>query len=61
MAKKTYTIGLDLGGTMIKSGIADKDGNILITRVDRSQAPFGQKAVLKALIQSEKFLIDYAK
>lgn len=61
MAKKTYTIGIDLGATTIKSGIADKDGKIIISKVNSSQTSQGHLAVLDAIIQSEKYLLDYAK
>ncbi|MCD6218088.1 ROK family protein [bacterium] len=61
MVKKTYTIGIDLGGTNIKSGIADKDGKILTSRTVHSPVELGGEAVLDAIIQTEKHMLDYAK
>src|ERR1043166_3651567 len=50
MAKKTFAIGIDLGGTSIKAGVVDKTGRILDQLTVDSKAGKGPPAVIQQII-----------
>lgn len=49
MSKKTFAIGVDLGGTSIKAGAVDKKGNVLHQVTVDSKAMKGPKAVIRQM------------
>ena len=53
-------IGIDLGGTGIKSGIADFNGKIIASRNRLSPVDKGARAILNAIIESGAELIEIA-
>lgn len=48
----SYTIGVDLGGTLIKLAIFDDDYNVVLERSDDTQASEGPAHVMNAIIKN---------
>ena len=46
MPKTSYAIGIDLGGTTVKSALVDKKGKIIQTHKISSRADEGPEAVI---------------
>ncbi|MBL8094467.1 MAG: ROK family protein [Anaerolineales bacterium] len=49
MAKKPYFIGVDFGGTSIRAGVVDKDGNVIGFEKRKTQAELGTDVVFERL------------
>ncbi len=57
-AVRKYAVGIDLGGTFIKGGIADDLGNIIISDKVKTEAEKGDKAVAKNIADLCASLLD---
>ena len=55
---RKYAVGIDLGGTFIKGGIADDLGNIIISDKVKTEAEKGDKAVAKNIADLCASLLD---
>ncbi len=56
--KRRFTCGIDLGGTDIKSGLADRDLNIVARNVVPTGADRGPEAVIETMLDSVRTWID---
>jgi glucokinase len=61
MIRKKAYIGIDLGGTNIKSGLTDSDGHILTSELIASPVDDGASAVKSALLDTASKLLHYAE
>jgi len=58
---KRYSIGVDLGGTSIKSGIVQTSSGKVITRtILPTQTSLGQRVIISSVKESVKGLLEYA-
>lgn len=60
MAQPIY-IGVDLGGTTIKTGICDKDGNLLKTMESPTETEGGTERVIANIVASARRIIDQSE
>ncbi len=58
--RKKGVIGIDLGGTNIKSALVSLDGNILYRTKKPTEASFGRERILKNIFAVIDELMDYA-
>ncbi len=58
--QKKYYVGIDLGGTFIKGGIVDNDGNVLISDKTPTQSDLGQEKVAQNISALALSLIEKA-
>lgn len=61
MIRKKAYIGIDLGGTNIKSGLTDSDGHILTSESIASPVDDGASGVKSALLDTASKLLHYAE
>ena len=59
--KKTFAIGIDLGGTTIKTGVIDKKGTILHQFSTDSKATQGPKSVIHQMVFAVEELLGRCK
>lgn len=59
-AVRKYAVGIDLGGTFIKGGIADDKGNIIVSDKVKTEAEKGDKAVAENIANLCISLLDSA-
>ncbi len=58
---QNYYIGIDLGGTFIKGGIVDGQGNIVVQDKTPTQTQLGSGAVVMNIVSLAKTLLDSAE
>lgn len=57
---KTYTLGIDLGGTKILAAIVDATGKVVATAKKTTQAQAGPQVVIKRLIKAMEEAVENA-
>ncbi|MGH9753719.1 MAG: putative N-acetylmannosamine-6-phosphate 2-epimerase [Blastocatellia bacterium] len=60
-ATRRYFIGIDLGGTNIKSGIVSEDGELITSAVNATPAREGPEAVIRQLKKAARNCLDEAR
>lgn len=58
MENKKYYVGIDLGGTFIKGGIADVEGNILVNDKIPTESEKGSKGVASNIAKLTEILLE---
>ena len=57
---KKYCVGIDLGGTFIKGGIVDKDGNVVVIDKTPTEAALGNMKICENITALTQLLIEKA-
>lgn len=60
MTGKTFNVGIDIGGTNIKLGLTDKDGNILWRESMKTAPDRGSTAIVLSIIEGLDALLEQA-
>lgn len=58
---ESYAVGIDLGGTMIKAALVERDAGIVKEITRRTEAERGQNAVLDSIAETVRSLRDHLR